>query len=299
MRKLCEYLIVVGGVRLLQALPRPIALRLGEGLGRLAFALYRPRRAVALRNLALAFPEWPAPERQRVAAASFAHLGRMVAEVCHFPRLAQAGLRGIVSYEGLEHYLAARARGRGVILMTGHFGAWELSAFAHARNGHPSTVVVRALANRRVDALVNRLRGLSGNRLIERKQALRKLLAGLRQGESVAALIDQNVAAREGVFVEFFGRPACTTPGLAALARLSGAPVLPSFLVTDRATDTYRLIFEPEVELARTGDPEADDRTNTARFIGVLEAYVRKEPELYFWAHRRWKTRPAGEPPIY
>ena len=204
-----------------------------------------------------------------------------------------------IRYEGLEHYLAARDRGRGVLVLTGHLGAWELSSFYHSLAGYPMGMVIRRLDNPLVDALVNRIRCQHGNRVLHKDDFARGLIAAMRAGDTVGILMDTNMTPPQGLFVPFFGVPACTASGLARVALKTGAAVLPGFLLWEDSEQRYVLHFYPELALADTGDPEADTADNTARFTAVIEDTIRRYPSQWLWMHRRWKTRPPGGPPIY
>jgi KDO2-lipid IV(A) lauroyltransferase len=201
--------------------------------------------------------------------------------------------------EGLEHYLAAKARGKGVLIVTGHLGAWELSSFYHSLMGHPMGMVIRRLDNRRLDEYVNHIRCLHGNRVLHKDDFARGLLTAMRQGETVGILMDTNMTPPQGEFVEFFGKRACTASGLARVALKTGAAVLPGFMLWEKAEGRYVLHFGPELVLARSGDAEADILAATQQCTRAIEIWIRRYPDQWLWIHRRWKTRPAGEPGIY
>jgi Kdo2-lipid IVA lauroyltransferase/acyltransferase len=186
-----------------------------------------------------------------------------------------------------------------VIFMTAHFGAWELSSFAHAVYGFPLKFLVRPIDNTRVESLISRYRTSSGNVPIQRRSAARDVLKALRQNEAVGILFDQNTTRSEGVFAEFFGIPAATTPSIALFALRTGAAVVPGFLIWDKELQKHRLRLDPPLELINTGDIEHDVLENTKLFNKTLESYIRKYPDQWLWIHRRWKTRPEGEAPIY
>lgn len=247
-------------------------------------------RRVALRNLELALPG-AAPEP--IIDGCFASLGRLLAAVAHFPQITSANVRGWIGYEGFEHFEQARARGRGVLFATGHLGNWELSAYAHALLAEPMSFVVRPLDNPLLDTLATEYRELSGNRVLGRRDFLRVLVEALRRNEAVGVLIDQNVTADRGVFVDFFGRKACVDAGFARLAHRTGAAVIPGFALWDAALQRHVLKFYPPVPM--TGDALAD----TQAVHTVLEQAIRAHPGQWLWIHRRWKTRPPGEAPIY
>ena len=271
----------------------------GAGAGAAAFSLAGRLRKVGLRNLSLAFPEKSIEDRTRILAELFRNLGWLLAEFCQMPRYTQANTRKFVRYEGLEHYLAAKAKGKGVLIVTGHLGAWELSSFYHSLMDHPMSMVIRRLDNPLVDRLVNRIRCLHGNRVLHKDDFARGLLGAMRNGDTVGILMDTNMTPPQGVFVPFFGQLACTASGLARVALKTGAAVLPGFMLWEEGESKYVLHFGPEIELSATGDDEKDALENTARFTAVIEEYVRRYPTQWLWVHRRWKTRPEGEPTLY
>ena len=203
-----------------------------------------------------------------------------------------------IRYEGLEHLLQAK-QGRGALILTGHLGAWELSSFYHSLMGHPMGLVIRRLDNPLIDDLVNRVRCLHGNRVIHKDDFARGLLDAMRSGETVGILMDTNMTPPQGVFVPFFGKPACTAAGLARIARKTAAAVLPGFLLWEPSEGRYVLHFGEELNLQRTDDAQADALANTALFNRVLESYIRRYPDQWLWLHRRWKTRPAEEQGVY
>jgi len=295
-----EHAALAGAFALLRRLPPPWARRLGAGMARLLYLFHRPWRRVAEFNLRLAFPEKPDAERQRILLKAYRQWGWHVAEFARFPRHNMVSIEEVIVYDGLENYREAAQRGKGVLYLTAHMGAWELSSFSHSLHGYPLSYVNRPLDNARVDALVNRYRSLGGNRPIDRRNAARAIFEVLRQGGAVGILMDQNTLRDDGnVFVDFFGLPASTTAGLARIALRTGAAVVPVFVLWDDQHGRYRLRFDPALPLVRTGDDERDVVESTARFTRVIEDYVRRYPEQWFWIHRRWKTRPPGEPPLY
>ncbi len=226
-------------------------------------------------------------------------IGWMAGEFSQFPRYTPENIAQIVVIDGAENFDRAQKRGKGVLFLTGHMSAWELAPFAHALYGHPLHFLVRPVANARVDALINGYRCLSGNRPIEKNRSARAILKVLADGGTVGILADTNTSLEEGVFAEFFGIPASTTSGIARIALRTDAAVVPGFLAWDAAQRKYRLQFSPALELVRTDDEDADVRANTARFTAVIEAYVRAHPDQWLWVHKRWKTRPEGEAPVY
>ena len=299
MREVFEYAFVWTLLNGFAVLPRPLAWRVGSWAGGMAWLALPGLRRTGRRNLELAFPEMPADERERLLRRLYGHLGRQLAEFCRMPRYTRENTRDLIRYEGLEHYLAARERGQGVLIVTGHLGAWELSSFWHSLMGYPMTMVIRRLDNPRVDRLVNGIRCLHGNRVVHKDDFARGLLGAMRQGDTVGILMDTNMTPPQGVFVPFFGAPACTASGLARVALRTGAAVLPGFLVWEEAERKYVLRFGPEIALLRTGDDERDSVENTVRFTAALEEAIRRYPDQWLWVHRRWKTRPPGGAPIY
>ena len=299
MRSKLEFLLVWSAVRLLGLPPRAIARGVGALIGRTAFYLTPRLRRSGDRNLALAFPEKTPAERGQILRRLYRNLGWLLAEFCQMPRYTRASVQRFIRYEGLQHYLAAREQGRGVLILTGHLGAWELSSFYHSLMGYPMSIVIRRLDNALVDDLVNRIRCLHGNQVLHKDDFARGLLAAMRRGETVGILMDTNMTPPQGAFVNFFGHLACTASGLARVARKTGAAVLPGFLLWDESAQQYVLRFGAPLTLIASEDPEADAVANTALFTRVIEQYIRDNPDQWLWVHRRWKTRPPGEAPIY
>jgi len=302
-RERLEYALVWPWIKLLGSVPRPIARAIGLAIGLAVYCLHPRLRAVGLRNLALAFPAMSPSERRRILRGEFVSLGRQLAEVCLFPTYTRENVSNVVVYDGLENYQRALARGKGVLFLTGHLGAWELSAFTHSLNGHPLWIVMRPLDNPYLNALVDRYRTMHGNRTVSKDDSVRALLSAMHAGEAVGILMDTNMTPPQGVFVNFFGIPACTASGLARIALRTDAAVVPGFTIWDEQTRKYILRFDPALELIRTGgtdkNDEADVVANTARFTSVIEDYVRRYPDQWLWVHRRWKTRPEGEKALY
>jgi KDO2-lipid IV(A) lauroyltransferase len=298
-REIAEFVgvwLLVYGVRLL---PRWLARAIGATIGAIAFRGLGRLRRVGLRNLELAFPEMTEPEREATLRSEYRNLGLLLAEFCKMPDYTAATASRFIRYEGLENYLKAREQGKGVLVLTGHLGAWELSSFYHSLMGMPMGMVIRRLDNPLVDGLVNRIRCLHGNRVIHKDDFARGLIASMRAGETVGILMDTNMTPPQGVFVPYFGVLACTASGMARMAARTGAAVLPGFLLWEQSEKKYVLHFGKELEVVHTGDSEQDALVNTATFTAAIEAYVRRYPEQWLWLHRRWKTRPAGEMGIY
>jgi KDO2-lipid IV(A) lauroyltransferase len=299
MRGWLEYAAAWTGLKALGLFPRSAARQVGAAFAAVAYKLRTPLRRAAMFNLNLAFPESSEGAREQILRGMIRQIGWMAGEFSQFPKYTAANISRIVEIDGAEHFDSAQRRGKGVLFLTGHMSAWELAPFAHALYGHPLHFLVRPVANARVDELINRYRCLSGNRPIEKNRSARAILKVLADGGTVGILADTNTSLEEGVFSDFFGRPASTTSGLARIALRTGAAVIPGFLMWDAAQKKYRLQFGPALDLVRTGDEDSDVRENTARFTAVIEAYVRRHPDQWLWVHKRWKTRPPGEPAIY
>jgi KDO2-lipid IV(A) lauroyltransferase len=286
-------------VKTLGIIPRNAARAIGAGLGTAAYWLLGRLRKVGCTNLSLAFPEISPAEATRILRAMYRSLGWQLAEFCHMPRLTLATANRFIRYDGLEHYLAARASGNGVLVLTGHIGAWEISSFYHSLAGYPMSMVIRRLDNSLLDRFVNHIRCLHGNRVLHKDDFARGLIAAMRSGETVGVLMDTNMTPPQGVFADFFDTPACTAAGVARVALKTGAAVVPGFMVWHPQEKKYVLHFLPALDLTRTGDDEADAQANTQLFNRTLEAIIRQYPEQWLWVHRRWKTRPTGEAPLY
>jgi KDO2-lipid IV(A) lauroyltransferase len=280
-------------------LPRGAAIFFGKMIARAVYHLHGRLRRTAHRNLAMAMPELSFERRVEIIKGVFRNLGRLLGEFSQFPRLRPENIDRVVIYDGFENYQSAAERGRGVLLLTGHVGAWELCAFAQGLYGHPLSFLVRVLDNPLINRMANRYRELSGNRTINKMMAVKPVLETLKRGRDVGLLIDVNVLEDQGVFCDFFGIPANSTTGLAVFALRSDAPVVPGFLIWDERLKKHRLRFEPEIPLMRTGDFKEEVRINTERFTRVIEQYARRYPDQWLWIHKRWKTRPQGEPDLY
>jgi KDO2-lipid IV(A) lauroyltransferase len=288
--------LFVHSVRLL---PRRLARAVGAAIAAGAFYGLGRLRKVGVRNLELAFPEKTASDREAILRSVYRNLGDLLAEFCKMPDYTAEVASRFIRYEGLENFLRARERGKGVLVLTGHLGAWELSSFYHSLMGMPMGMVIRRLDNPLVDAFVNRIRCLHGNRVIHKDDFARGLIASMRAGETVGILMDTNMTPPQGVFVPYFGVLACTASGMARIAAKTGAAVVPGFLLWEKSEQRYVLHFGEELDVVHTGDAEQDALVNTAEFTAAIEGYVRRYPEQWLWMHRRWKTRPAGEVGIY
>jgi Kdo2-lipid IVA lauroyltransferase/acyltransferase len=299
MRQRLEYALAWILIKFIGILPRPLARASGIAVAWTVYFLHGRLRRVGMKNLAMAFPEKSRGERKRILRGVFTSFGRQAAEVCLFPRYTRDNVNQVVLYDGFENFERAFAQGKGVLFLTAHLGGWEISAFAHSLQGHPLHVVMRPLDNVYLDRLTRQYRTMHGNSMVDKDDFVRGLLSAMKAGETVGILMDTNMTPPQGVFVDFFGIPACTASGLARIALRTDAAVVPGFTIWDRVLRKYRLRFDPPVKLVRTGDDDADAVANTALFTKVIEDYVRKYPDQWLWVHRRWKTRPEGQPPIY
>ncbi|MDQ6665798.1 MAG: lysophospholipid acyltransferase family protein [Acidobacteriota bacterium] len=273
--------------------PLPMANRLARAYAATLDRLIPRLRRVGIRNLEMAFPQLSRAHRTLLIDGVFRSIGRLLVALARFPQINSENVSQWIRYEGYEHFEAALARGKGVLFATAHLGNWELSAFAHALLSAPMHVVVRPLDNPLIDALVKRRRGLSGNHLIGKRDFSRSILKALHRNEAVGILVDQNSSLDNAVFVDFFGIPACTSLSFARIAAHSGAAVIPGFAVWSEAESRYILRFYPAVAI--TGDAAEDTR----RIQKIIEAAIAEYPDQWLWIHRRWKTRPPGEPPLY
>jgi KDO2-lipid IV(A) lauroyltransferase len=299
MKEWLEYAPVWLILKTLGALPRSVARGFAAFVTSLLFSLQPKLQKTTEFNLRLAFPDWTDTQRKEATRKMVRNLGWMAAEFARLPRLTKENVEDVVILEGHENFLEGQRRGKGVLYLTGHIGAWELSSFAHALYGYPLHYMARPLDNKRLDALVNKYRCASGNLPIFKNESARVMLRILKDSGTVGILADQNTLPAEGEFVDFFGKLACTTTGLARVALHTGAAVVPGYAYWDESIQKYRLRFEPPVELIQTGDTERDVFDNTQRFAKVIEEIIRKYPDQWVWVHKRWKTRPEGEPALY
>lgn len=296
-----EHLAFRAGIGAFGSLPRPLALRFGAAIGSVLPRLLSRQRETAITNLKIAFPEMREAERQRILLESCRNLGRVGAEICHLSSLTRETLPRFVRLADEAAWVRSieDIQANGGLILTGHFGNWELLAYAHGLLGHPITLVHRPMRNALVDEAIDRLRGGSGTRALAKRSAAKEVIRTIRRKGIVVIPIDQNQSAGLGVFVDFFGKPACTTFGLARLAKLTKAPVYPVFLVRQGESERHLIEILPRVDWIETGDAEADIVANTQRYSSIFEEMVRRYPEQWIWFHRRWRTRPAGEAQFY
>ncbi|SRR5579875_626859 len=300
-RAWAEFLPLAAAYHALRRLPLDTAIRLGATLGALAASLDRINRPVALRNLEIAFPESDFQYRLKIFRSSYRNWGRVAAEWCHIEDFNAHNIRQFVSIEGFENLLRAKeiSRSSGIVLVSGHFGNFELLQVAAALYGFPVTLIHRPLRNPIIDRMVNRARLRYGNRSLPRRGAGLSALRLLKQGGLVGVAADLDV--RRGVFVNFFSLPASTTESPARLALASGAPLLPVFIVREARHAKHRIVIFPAIPVVTNGGSGKDTvvREATQRFTSVFEEMIRRYPDHWNWIHRRWKTRPNGEARFY
>ena len=293
-----EYLVARLLLGAFAILPVRVGFAASAVVTRIFFVFSRKLRRVGERNLEIAFPILAAGERQRLLRGCFANLGRLLAVFAQFTTQPE-GLKSLIDCEGIEHLEAAEQSGRGVILFTGHIGAWELSSFGLSLFGHPLSFLVRRIDNPKIEALIDRARTRLGNRTIDKRSAAREMLQIMQDGGTLGILVDLNTLDREGIFVDFFGVPASTTFMLAKLALRTNAQVLPVFAPWDESRKRFVLKIDEPLKFESTGDETEDVRRLTQLFTSVVEKYVRHYPDQWLWIHRRWKTRPPGEAELY
>ena len=276
---------------ILRRLPRGAALWLGRCLGRLMGVLDPRHVGLAVENLRRAFPDWDERRLDETARGVYVHFGQVLLDILWLQGRPREEVLQVVEVQGREHVERAMAAGRGAIMATAHMGNWEVHGVAHGWIFGAIDVIARPLDNPALDLRLNALRGASGNSIVYKQRALARILRSLRAGRGVAILVDQNVQAREGVFVEYFGRPAATTTVVAALVLKTGCAVVPahSEVLPD---GRYRMIYDPPLSWTPSGDRDADIRRITQDVTRQIEKWVRRAPEQWLWTHRRWKTRP-------
>ncbi len=294
-----EYMAFAAAKGILAALPLRAAMRIGTALGTIAMQTDRVNRPIAMRNLEIAFPDADLAARFGILRGMYQNWGRMAAEWSHFGEINRDNIDRFAVYDDLEYldYLKRTIDGRGILCLTGHFGNFELMAAAHSLNGFPTAIVQRPLRNPLMAQAINASRMRFGGRIITRKGVGRQILGLLRSNCLVGFALDLDV--RKGVFVDFFGRKACTSDGLARLAMVTGVPVVPAFIVRQGDAMPQRIKILPPVEIVTSGDNEQAVTENTQRFTTILEGVIRRYPDHWNWIHRRWKTRPPGEKRFY
>jgi KDO2-lipid IV(A) lauroyltransferase len=294
LRHRIEYGLVLTVRAIVRILPDAVARAIGTCIGLCFYAIDRGHRRLAVAQLRAAFPVRSPSECRGIARATFAHFGRLLVAVLRFSTLTPDEIRACVDVEGEERVVAALAKGKGAIVFSGHFGFWEIQGLVQALVLQPMSVLARPLDNPYLHDLLERMRRATGNRVIYRQGAIRRVLRALSANECVAILIDQHIATIDAVKVDFFNRPAATTTALATLALRTGAPLVPAFALPISG-GRYRLVYEHPVELPASDCPDPV-REVTQRCTDVLEMYVRRHPHLWLWMHRRWRDEAAPAP---
>jgi KDO2-lipid IV(A) lauroyltransferase len=280
------------------ALPFRQSIRLGRFFGLIAYRVATELRRTGEINLKLAFPEKTSEERLQLLKGCFESLGRALGVFSHFADPPESIL-SVVEPSGIEHLDQVKASGRGAILFTAHLGAWELTSYGLSLFGHPISFLVRPIDNPKIEQMVDRYRTRTGNKTLDKFSAARSMVKTLRSGEFLGLLIDLNALEDEAIFVNFFGVPASTNFMTAKLALRSDVPIIPVFAPWDKTRQKFLLQVNEPVELKRSGDDEADVRELTTRLTQHFEDQIRRYPDQWLWIHKRWKTRPHGEPSIY
>jgi len=287
LRYFFEYAAVMTVRGIVRLMPFSTVNRVGSGIGLAFYTIDRGHRRLAIANLRAAFPHRTPAECRDIARRTFAHFGRLLTTLLKFSTMTPEQMRARVEFTGEERVEGAHALGRGVLLFTGHFGYWEINALVHALRLPPLAVLARALDNPQLHALLERVRTTTGNSVIYRRGAVRRVLRVLGNNGTVAMLIDQHMQSADAVVVDFFNRPASTTSALAAIAARTGAPVIPVFALP-LPGDRFRMTYEHPVAPPANDSPEALTEF-TQRCTDVLEMYVRRYPDLWLWMHRRWR----------
>jgi KDO2-lipid IV(A) lauroyltransferase len=294
-----EYLAARVVLSTLGFLPVPVALSAGKSIGNFAYLFAGNLRRTGRRNLQLAFPEKSEVEHDEIIRGCFQSLGRQLGVFSKFARSPIEDLYKVFKITGLEHYEKLKAENKGVVFFTAHLGAWELLPLCSSLRGNPLNVVVRRLDNPKVEELVEKTRSRWGNHTLDKLSAGRQMIKVLRSGEALGLLTDLNVVGEEAIFVDFFGVPAATNFMVAKLALRTRAPIMPMFAPWDKKLGKFDLQVSPPVEVEVTGDEETDVRNLTAKLSAITEEKINSYPDQWLWIHKRWKTRPPGEPSLY
>ena len=286
------YVLVAGVVKLAQALPHAAALHFGSALGRFTFSVVRMRRRVAIENLKSAFPEKSETELLKIALDTYRNLGMSLVEYARLPVTTGAQMAERITVQGSENFDAALQRGKGAVLVTGHFGSWELMGARLRSQGYPMNFLVGEQTNTAVDNMMNDLRRSQGIGIISMGVSMRGVLRALKQNQFVAMLSDQDAGSR-GVFVNFMGRPASTPFGPASFAVRTGAALMCGFVVRE-GLSRHRVILEAPLLPVPGANSEDESLRLTQEYTSLLEKYVRERPDHWLWLHRRWKTQPGA-----
>ena len=277
--------------KLLGSFPRAWTAAMADILGRMLFCLDKKHHNIAVGNLTYAFGHQKQPrEIKKIARKVFINLVQIVFEIGWSLNLKKSRFPEYFKIDGYHHIKNAYEKGKGVLVLTAHFGNWELLSIISGMIQFPLSIVVRPLDFKPLDHFIFNLRTRFGGKIIPKKRSLRTIIRSLDRREMVAMLMDQNVDWYEGVFVDFMGHRACTNKGLALLALKTEAPVIPVFLIREKSG--FRAEFGPEISTLRTGDKQKDIEMNTQEYNRVIENVIRRYPDQWFWIHQRWKTKP-------
>lgn len=300
---LLEYAAVQLILGFLGLLPRGAAVWIATSVSGVGFSLLSSLRRTGMRNLEIAFPEKSIRKRECILRGTFENLGRVLGEVSQFRKVTRAKLAELIDFElddvSRELYARNKSERRGVLITTGHLGNWELLVMGFAALHEPISYLARPLDNPLIDDLTVRMRTRFGNRPINKTHSAMLAIKILREGGILGILADVNAHPKEGVFVPFFGIPACTPSGAAMLAIRSNSWIFPTFCVWDKTSNRYKFVHGNLLEPVRTGDRKKDVIETTAAYTAEIEKIIRQYPDQWMWIHKRWKTRPPGEKELY
>ncbi len=288
LKYLAEYIPFYLLVRVLQSLPFDRAVGAGKKIGHLLYLLMGSRTKMAAENISRSLNIEAAPA-QEIAKNAFCNIGATFTEFINLPSRDDDFFDNNIELVDEENFLKAKEQGKGVLLLTAHLGNWEILGALHQRRFGQIHVVYRKTKNPYVDSFIDNSRKACGFKTIPHRNAVRKIMSALKKGDTVGLLLDQHAMQQDAIVVDFFGRPAATNYGLALIALKTGAPVIPIFLVRTEE-GRYRCHFDKPVELTTTGDMDENIRSATIKFNTVIEKYIRKYPDQWFWIHKRWKV---------
>lgn len=300
-----EFLVVRTAFKVLGMLPRRLSIWIGQRIVHFVFLFLKDLRQTAFINTGIAFPEKTEIERWRLVSGSIDSLGRVLGELCHFPSAMPEDVADLVefNFEALgnerAYYDAEVAKGRGTILAGPHMGNWEIGVFAYSATRRPISYLARRMDNPLIEDFITGIRTRFGNRSINKRNSFSETIQLLRDGGILGVMPDINVQEKDGIFVPFFGIPACTTAGVATLARRTNALIITMCCVWDKDKQKYVVHHGSLIETAYSDDRHRDVREATAALTADMEKFVRAFPDQWLWIHKRWKTRPAGEPNLY
>ena len=284
-------------------LPRRAAIRISIWIMKSVPLFIKSLRRTGMRNLEIAFPDKTEDERRLILIGTFENLGRVLGELSHFHKITREKLAELIDFEFDAEtkalYEINKSEKRGVLIVTGHLGNWEMLVLGFAALYEPISYLARPLDNPKIDDMLNELRTKFGNTPINKTNSAMRAIGILREGGILGILSDVNAHPKEGVFVPFFGAQACTTSGAAMMAIRADAFIFPTFCVWDRDAKRYKFVHGTLIEPAKTGDLKRDIVTTTAAYTAEIEKIVRAYPDQWMWIHKRWKTRPPGEKEIY